>query len=89
MSTLSNRTLLMQGSRMSGKQLGSRIVAHRSAQLKKISLWDQAGSLGSEMRSSVSTTLRQARFSNLRSCLDSKDTFPLKMEWMILVGLTY
>jgi hypothetical protein len=41
------------------------------------------------MRSSVLTMLKQARFSILRSRLDSKDTFPPKMEWMILVGLTY
>jgi hypothetical protein len=45
--------------------------------------------LGSEMRSSVLTTLKQAHFSSLRSRLDSKDTFPPKMEWTVLVGLTY
>jgi hypothetical protein len=56
---------------------------------KEISWWDQARSLGSKMRSSVLTMLKQARFNSLRSRLDSKDTLPPKMEWTILVGLTY
>jgi hypothetical protein len=72
-----------------GKRPGSRIATHRSARLKEISQWDQAGSLGSEMRSSALMTLKQARFSSLRSRLDSKDTLPPKMEWTVLVGLTY
>jgi hypothetical protein len=33
--------------------------------------------------------LKQARFNSLRSRLDSKDTLPPKMEWTILVGLTF
>jgi hypothetical protein len=45
--------------------------------------------LRSEMRPSVLMTFKQACFSSLRLRLDSKDTFSLKMEWTVLVGLTY
>jgi hypothetical protein len=45
-STLSNQTLLMQGSRMWGNRPGFGIATHQFARLKEIARWDQAGSLG-------------------------------------------
>jgi hypothetical protein len=41
------------------------------------------------MMSSVLVMLMQAHLSSLRSRLDSRDTFPPKMEWTVLVGVMY
>ena len=88
-STRSNLMLLMHGSRINGKCLGSGMAAHWSCLLKEISRCDQGGNLGSVIEPPALSTLRQALFKSFLSRFDSIETFPPKMECTTSVGLTY
>ena len=89
MSTRSNLTLLMHGSRINKKHPGSGMAAHWSCLLKEMSRCDQGGNLGSEIEPSELSTFRQALLRSFLSRFDWIETFPPKMECTTSVGLTY